>query len=194
MKIDVLTLFPDMFEGVLNESILKRAIDEKKVEVNLVNFRDYTKDPHNKVDDTPYGGGAGMVLTCQPIFDCVKALRKDNSKAPVLKGVVVKDTEAYEFLNKYATKLNLKPLEKNYFINRFMNVLQENKTSLVNIEINDENKTYDDVTIISNVDNFRYVKVTINKVDSKYKSSTEEIEIPKADRKGLSVILVSGLD
>ena len=75
-----------------------------------------------------------------------------------------------------------------------MNVLQENKTSLVNIEINDENKTYDDVTIISNVDNFRYVKVTINKVDSKYKSSTKEIEIPKADRKGLSVILVSGLD
>ena len=97
MKIDVLTLFPDMFEGVLNESILKRAIDEKKVEVNLVNFRDYTKDPHNKVDDTPYGGGAGMVLTCQPIFDCVKALRKDNSKVILMtpRGDVYKQDIAY---------------------------------------------------------------------------------------------------
>ena len=97
MKIDVLTLFPDMFEGILNESILKRAIDEKKVEVNLVNFRDYTKDPHNKVDDTPYGGGAGMVLTCQPIFDCVKALRKDNSKVILMtpRGDVYKQDIAY---------------------------------------------------------------------------------------------------
>ena len=97
MKIDVLTLFPDMFEGVLNESILKRAIDLKKVEVNLVNFRDYTKDPHNKVDDTPYGGGAGMVLTCQPIFDCVKALRKDNSKVILMtpRGDVYKQDIAY---------------------------------------------------------------------------------------------------
>lgn len=98
MKIDVLTLFPDMFEGVLNESILKRAIDEKKVEVNLVNFRDYTNDPHNKVDDTPYGGGAGMVLTCQPIFDCVKALRKDNSKVILMtpRGDVYKQDIAYK--------------------------------------------------------------------------------------------------
>lgn len=97
MKIDILTLFPDMFEGVLSESILKRAIDEKKVEVNLVNFRDYTTDPHNKVDDTPYGGGAGMVLTCQPIFDCVKELRKDNSKVILMtpRGNVYKQDMAY---------------------------------------------------------------------------------------------------
>ncbi len=97
MKIDVLTLFPDMFEGVLNESILKRAIDEKKVEVNLVNFRDYTKDPHNKVDDTPYGGGAGMVLTCQPIFDCVRDLKTEDSKVVLLtpRGTVYNQDMAY---------------------------------------------------------------------------------------------------
>ena len=75
MKIDILTLFPNMFDGVFQESILKRAIEEGKVEINLINFRDYTLDPHKKVDDTPYGGGAGMVLTCQPIFDCVKSIR-----------------------------------------------------------------------------------------------------------------------
>ena len=79
MKIDILTLFPDMYSGVFSESIIKRAIDEGKVEINIHNFRDFSTDPHNKVDDTPYGGGCGMVLTCQPIFDCVNSLKKDNS-------------------------------------------------------------------------------------------------------------------
>lgn len=59
MRIDILTLFPNMFKGVFEESIIKRAIDLNKVEINLINFREFTKDAHNKVDDTPYGGGAG---------------------------------------------------------------------------------------------------------------------------------------
>ncbi len=84
MKIDVLTLFPDMFNGVFAESIIKRAMDNNLVEINVYNIRDYSKDPHKKVDDTPYGGGAGMVLMCQPIFDAVKALRSDNSKVILL--------------------------------------------------------------------------------------------------------------
>ena len=98
MKIDILTLFPHMFQGVFEESILKRAIDEGKVEINLINFRDYTKDPHNKVDDTPYGGGAGMVLMCQPIFDCVAALRKEDSVVVLLTpdGEVYNQAMAYE--------------------------------------------------------------------------------------------------
>lgn len=98
MKIDILTLFPHMFQGVFEESIIKRAIDEGKVEINLVNFRDYTKDPHNKVDDTPYGGGAGMVLMCQPIFDCVASLRKEDSVVVLLTpdGEVYNQAMAYE--------------------------------------------------------------------------------------------------
>ena len=84
MKIDILTLFPEMFENIFSSSIIKRAIEDKKVEINIYNFRNYTTDPHNKVDDTPYGGGAGMVLTCQPIFDCVEAIRKDYSKVILL--------------------------------------------------------------------------------------------------------------
>lgn len=79
MRIDILTLFPSMFDGILNESIIKRAINDKKVEVNIIDFREYSKDPHKKVDDTPYGGGAGMVLMCQPIFDCVNSLKDENS-------------------------------------------------------------------------------------------------------------------
>ena len=80
MKIDIITLFPNMFTGFLNESIIGRAIKENKVEINLVNLRDFTKSKHGHVDDTPFGGGAGMVLMCQPVFDCIKSLRKDNSK------------------------------------------------------------------------------------------------------------------
>ena len=98
MKIDILTLFPNMFNGVFEESIIKRAIDDKKVEINLHNFRDYTLDPHNKVDDTPYGGGVGMVLTCQPIFDCVKKIRTDDSKVILLtpSGKVYNQKMAYD--------------------------------------------------------------------------------------------------
>jgi len=98
MKIDVLSLFPGMFSGVFEESIIKRAINENKVSINIHNFRDFSLDPHNKVDDTPYGGGAGMVLTCQPIFDCVKSLRSDDSIVILLTpdGEVYKQSKAYE--------------------------------------------------------------------------------------------------
>ena len=102
MKIDILTLFPNMFDGVFQESILKRAIEEGKVEINLINFRDYTLDPHKKVDDTPYGGGAGMVLTCQPIFDCVKSIRKEDSKVILMTpdGIPYKQKMAYDLSHK----------------------------------------------------------------------------------------------
>ena len=84
MKIDILTLFPEMFDGFKSESIIKRAIEDKKVEINTCNFRDFSKNKHKKVDDTPYGGGAGMVLMCQPIFDAVESLKNKNSKVILL--------------------------------------------------------------------------------------------------------------
>ncbi len=79
MKIDILSLFPFMFDNFLNTSIIKRAIEKKKIFINIINFRDYSKDSHKKVDDTPFGGGSGMVLTCQPIFDCVGSIKTDDS-------------------------------------------------------------------------------------------------------------------
>lgn len=98
MKIDILTLFPEMYNGIFSESIIKRAIDLGKIEINIHNFRDYSLDLHHKVDDTPYGGGAGMVLTCQPIFDCVKALKTDDAKVILLTpdGVLYKQKMAYD--------------------------------------------------------------------------------------------------
>ena len=98
MKIDVLTLFPNMFNSIFNESIIKRALDNKLVEINIHNIRDYSKDSHKKVDDTPYGGGPGMVLMCQPIFDAVKALRNDDSKVILLTpgGILYKQSIAID--------------------------------------------------------------------------------------------------
>ena len=83
-KIDILTLFPEMFEGFLNTSIIKRAIDNGLVEINVHNFRDYSTDKHKRVDDYPYGGGAGMVLMCEPIFNAIESLKKDNTKVIML--------------------------------------------------------------------------------------------------------------
>lgn len=74
MRIDVLTLFPEMFTGVLASSILKRAQEKQKVSYHLHQLRNYTKDPHRKVDDRPFGGGPGMVLMCQPVMDAVAAI------------------------------------------------------------------------------------------------------------------------
>ena len=98
MKIDILTLFPNMFDNIFSESIIKRAVENKLVEINIHNFRNYTDDPHNKVDDTPYGGGAGMVLMAQPIFDCVESLKTDKSKVILLtpSGIPYKQKQAYD--------------------------------------------------------------------------------------------------
>ncbi|MCR2820742.1 tRNA (guanosine(37)-N1)-methyltransferase TrmD [Lederbergia panacisoli] len=82
MKIDILTLFPEMFSGVLGSSILKKAAEKEAVSYNVVNFREFSNDKHKTVDDYPYGGGAGMVLKPQPIFDAVEYLKKDFNTDP----------------------------------------------------------------------------------------------------------------
>ena len=79
MKFEVLTLFPEMFEP-LKHSILQRAVNEKYISINLVNIRDFSKDKHKKVDDTPYGGGAGMVMRADVVYDAYKSVKHENSK------------------------------------------------------------------------------------------------------------------
>ena len=98
MKIDILTLFPEMFQNFTTESIIKRAIDKKIIEVNIIDFRKYSNDHHQKVDDTPYGGGSGMVLMCQPIYDCIESIKTKDSKVIMLTpdGNVYKESIAYD--------------------------------------------------------------------------------------------------
>lgn len=79
MKIDILTLFPEMFEGFINTSIIKRAIEKEIIQVNLINFRDYSPLNNKQVDDTPYGGGAGMILRCEPIFECLDSIDTEDA-------------------------------------------------------------------------------------------------------------------
>jgi tRNA (guanine37-N1)-methyltransferase len=82
MKIDVLSLFPDMFSGVFGQSILKKAQEKSAVQFQVLDFREFSTNKHRNVDDYPYGGGAGMVLTPQPLFDAVETLTKETSEKP----------------------------------------------------------------------------------------------------------------
>ena len=84
MRFDVLTLFPELIQSHLNFSIMKRAKDEGIIEVNTINPRDYSLDKHKKVDDTPYGGGAGMVLAPQPYVDAYEAIKKEEKSITIM--------------------------------------------------------------------------------------------------------------
>lgn len=79
MKFSVLTLFPEMFTP-LKESIIGKAVEDKKIELNLINIRDFSKDKHKKVDDTPYGGGAGMVMKADVVYDAYQSVREEGAK------------------------------------------------------------------------------------------------------------------
>ena len=100
MKIDILTLFPNMFRGPFDESIIRRAQDKKLVEIKIHNLRKWTKDKRKTVDDKPYGGGIGMVLMVEPIFKAIKSLKTQNSKSSVIllspQGIVFNQKKAQE--------------------------------------------------------------------------------------------------
>ena len=98
MKFKVLTLFPNMFDGFLTESIIKRAIENDKIDISLHNIRDFAEGKHNQVDDTPYGGGAGMLLMCEPVFKAVESVKTKNTKVIMLSpdGEKLTSKKAYE--------------------------------------------------------------------------------------------------
>lgn len=104
MRIDVVTIFPEMFEPVLNESILKRAQKAGHVEIYVHNLRDYTQDRHRKVDDKPYGGGCGMVMSAQPIFSCVAAILKKTKTKLKKSSILLLSPKGRKFSQAYAHK------------------------------------------------------------------------------------------
>lgn len=101
MRIDIITIFPDVFTP-LNVSIVRRAVEKGIVNIKIWNLRDFTKDKHKKVDDTPYGGGKGMVLKCEPIFDAVEQIKKENRDAKV----ILTSPQGVLFNQKMANKLS----------------------------------------------------------------------------------------
>lgn len=98
MRIDILTLFPDMFNGFKTNSIIKRAIEKQIVEINIIDIRDYTPYSNKQVDDYQYGGGGGMILMCEPIFNAVESIKTKDSHVILLspRGKTFNQTRAYE--------------------------------------------------------------------------------------------------
>ncbi len=103
MKISILTLFPEFFDGFLTNSIIKRAIAKEQVEIEIVNIRDFTLDKYGRVDSAPVGGGAGLIMKCQPVLDCLKSVRKENSHVILLspRGATYNQACARYFAAKY---------------------------------------------------------------------------------------------
>ena len=102
MRIDILTLFPSMFDGFKTESIMKRAIEKGKVEINIIDIRDYTPYKNNQVDDYQFGGGGGMIMMCEPAFNAVESIRTKDSTVILLtpRGENYNEKKAYEFKDK----------------------------------------------------------------------------------------------
>src|SRR5699024_9119091 len=104
MKIDVITLFPEMFDGPLGHSIVKRAIDNEIIDVTKVNLRSFGKGKHQVVDDTPYGGGAGMLLKPEPLFDAIESI--ENREPETKKRVILMDPAGKPFDQKMAEEFS----------------------------------------------------------------------------------------
>lgn len=103
MRITILTLFPEMFDGFLTNSIIKRAIAKGVVEVKIKNIRDYTNDKYGRVDTPPIGGGAGLIMKCQPIIDCLKDSRSEDSHVVLLspRGKTYNQAKSHDFAENF---------------------------------------------------------------------------------------------
>ncbi len=128
MQIDIITLFPDIFFGPFSESIIGRAISSGKVKINCVNLRNYTEDKHRTVDDTPYGGGPGMLMKAEPLFKAVEDYRKNDSY------VVLTTPQGEPYKQKTAEELSQKK-HLLFICGHYEGVDERVRTNLVDREI-----------------------------------------------------------
>ncbi len=130
MRFDIVTIFPDIFNSYFNESIIKKAQEKGLLQIHYHNIRDYTKDKHKKVDDTVFGGGAGMLMTPQPLYDCLSAVKKEN-KGPV----VIFTPQGETFTQVKAEKLVTRADQYILLCGRYEGIDQRIRDLLVDIEI-----------------------------------------------------------
>ncbi|MFH1536930.1 MAG: tRNA (guanosine(37)-N1)-methyltransferase TrmD [Patescibacteria group bacterium] len=104
MQFDIITIFPEIFDSYFNESILKIAQEKKKIKINVHNLRDYSKNKHKNTDDTPYGGGPGMVMQVQPIYDAITRITKKSKIRKARRKIIALDPGGKMFDQKVATK------------------------------------------------------------------------------------------
>ncbi|MEW6009327.1 MAG: tRNA (guanosine(37)-N1)-methyltransferase TrmD [Candidatus Omnitrophota bacterium] len=105
MRIDIVTIFPNMFSPILNESIIKRAQQKKILKIRVHDLRDYTLDKHRKVDDRPFGGGPGMVMCCQPIFSAVQAIKQKTENRKLKTKIILLSPQGKTLTQKKAQQL-----------------------------------------------------------------------------------------
>ncbi len=130
MRFDILTIFPNIFDSYLKESIIKRAIKNKLIKIHIHDIRKFSKDKHKKVDDVPFGGGAGMVMTPQPLHDAIKHVKKTN------KGLVIYLTPQGETLTQAKTeRLASKNQDLILLCGRYEGIDQRIRDTLVDREI-----------------------------------------------------------
>lgn len=129
MRIDIISGMPDLLKSPVEHSIIARAREKKLVDIHIHDLRNYTTDKHNKIDDYPYGGGAGMVLSAQPIFDCIESLSKKRSYDEVI--FTAPDGELFD--QQYANRLSIK---KNliFLCGHYKGVDQRVRDELITIE------------------------------------------------------------
>lgn len=130
MRIDILSIFPDSFNSYFSQSIIKRAIEKNLLQIYIHNIRDYSKDKHKKVDDIPFGGGAGMVMTPQPLYDAIKEVKKNN-KGPVIYMTPQGKTLTQPLLE----RIHKKNSEMIILCGRYEGIDQRIRDSLVDMEI-----------------------------------------------------------
>lgn len=130
LRIDVLTLFPNLIHPYFEGNILERAVEQGVITIHTHNIRDYSTERHKKVDDTPYGGGAGMVMTPQPLHDCITAVKKMNPKAPV----IYMAPQGRMFNHKLAKKLTKLP-GMILLCGRYEGIDQRIRDTLIDMEI-----------------------------------------------------------
>ncbi len=106
MRFDIITIFPEMFESYFSESILKRAQEKKLIKIKIHNLRDYTTDKHKTVDDTPYGGGVGMILKVEPIFSAVQKIAVSRKQQAVSSKIILLSAKGEKFDQKMARKFS----------------------------------------------------------------------------------------
>ncbi|MDV3196044.1 MAG: tRNA (guanosine(37)-N1)-methyltransferase TrmD [Candidatus Phytoplasma stylosanthis] len=104
MKFDIITIFPHFFDNFINNSITKRALDKNKIQINLHDLRKYSQNKHHQIDDTPYGGGTGMLLSFPPFYECLKQIKKNNYTNVILltpQGNLLNQKKVIEYSEKY---------------------------------------------------------------------------------------------
>ena len=178
MTIDVLTLFPEMFEPI-NQSILGRAQEKNIIDINVINIRDFSENKHKKVDDTPYGGGAGMVMQADVVYDAYKSIKDENAKViyltpqgKVLNQKKVEELSKQEHLilkKKISNRDSIVIFERGepvFFEKNHLEIRLSNRIDVINIDIDNAGKplTKKNIDIIQRQD---FIEVTIHKNDGK---------------------------